>query len=73
MFKKRLHKLNAHKPPPLTGMDLMLAQWLKGFNIDKEAGIELLERLIDEVEERMEKAYMPLMKMHLEFFLQVLP
>ncbi len=33
----------------------MLAQWLKGFNIDKEAGIELLERLIDEVEERMEK------------------
>ena len=53
--QKRLHKLNAHKPAPLTGMDLMLAQWLKGFNIDKEAGIELLERLIDEVEERMEK------------------
>ena len=53
--QKRLHKLNAHKPAPLTGMDLMLAQWLKGFNIDKEAGIELLERLIDEKEERMEK------------------
>ena len=27
---KRLHKLNAHKPAPLTGMDMMLAQWLKG-------------------------------------------
>ena len=53
--QKRLHKLNAHKPAPLTGMDMMLAQWLKGFNVDKEAGIDLLERLIEEVEERMEK------------------
>lgn len=53
--QKRLHKLNAHKPAPLTGMDLMLSQWLKGFNVDKEAGIELMERLITEVEERMEK------------------
>ena len=53
--QKRLHKLNAHKPAPLTGMDMMLAQWLKGFNVDKEAGIDLLERLITEVEERMAK------------------
>ncbi len=52
---KRLHKLNAHKPAPLTGMDMMLAQWLKGFNVDKEAGIDLIERLIDEVEERIEE------------------
>lgn len=52
---KRLHKLNAHKPAPLSGMDMMLAQWLKGFNVDKEAGINLIERLIAEVEERMEK------------------
>ena len=52
---KRLHQLNAHKPAPLTGMDMMLAQWLKGFNVDKEAGIDLVERLIAEVEERMEK------------------
>ena len=52
---KRLHKLNAHKPAPLSGMDMMLAQWLKGFNVDKEAGIDLIERLIEEVEERMEK------------------
>lgn len=52
---KRLHKLNAHKPAPLSGMDMMIAQWLKGFNVDKEAGIELIEKLIVEVEERMEK------------------
>lgn len=52
---KKLHKLNAHKPAPLSGMDMMLAQWLKGFNVDKEYGISLIERLIEEVEERMEK------------------
>ncbi len=52
---KRLHKLNAHKPAPLSGMDMMLAQWLKGFNVDKQAGIDIIERLIEEVEERIEK------------------
>ena len=52
---KNLHKLNAHKPAPLSGMDMMLAQWLKGFNVDKEAGIDLIERLIAEVQERMAK------------------
>ncbi|ABR49349.1 2-hydroxyglutaryl-CoA dehydratase, D-component [Alkaliphilus metalliredigens QYMF] len=52
---KRLHQLNAHKPAPLSGMDMMLAQWLKGFNVDKEAGIELIERLIHDVEDQMSK------------------
>ncbi|KAB3534817.1 2-hydroxyacyl-CoA dehydratase [Alkaliphilus pronyensis] len=52
---KKLHQLNAHKPAPISGMDMMLAQWLKGFNVDKEAGIELIERLIKEVEVQMEK------------------
>ncbi len=52
---KRLHKLNAHKPAPLTGMDMMLAQWLKGFNVDREYGIDLVERLITETEERMKR------------------
>ncbi len=52
---KRLHKLNAHKPAPLSGMDMMLAQWLKGFNVDKEYGISLIEKLIEELEERIEK------------------
>lgn len=55
MAMKNLHKLNAHKPAPLSGMDMMAAQWLKGFNVDKKAGIELIERLIAEIEERMEK------------------
>ncbi len=50
---KRLHKLNAHKPAPLSGMDMMLAQWLKGFNVDKEAGIDLIEELIKETEDQM--------------------
>ncbi|HEY8363881.1 MAG TPA: double-cubane-cluster-containing anaerobic reductase [Tissierellaceae bacterium] len=50
---RRLHKLNAHKPAPLSGIDMMLAQWIKGFNVDKEAGIELIERLIEEVEEQI--------------------
>lgn len=50
---KKLHQLNAHKPAPLTGMDMMLAQWLKGFNVDKKAGIKLIEDLIIEIEERM--------------------
>lgn len=52
---RNLHKLNAHKPAPLSGMDMMKAQWLKGFNVDKEAGISLIERLIEEVEDRIQK------------------
>ncbi|AOT69245.1 double-cubane-cluster-containing anaerobic reductase [Geosporobacter ferrireducens] len=56
---RKLHQLNAHKPAPLTGMDMMLAQWLKGFNIDKEAGIEIIERLIAQVEEQIEKGISP--------------
>lgn len=52
---KRLHELNSHKPAPLSGMDMMLSQWLKGFNVDRETGIDLIERLIAEVEDQMEK------------------
>lgn len=48
---KRLHKLNAHNPAPLSGIDMMLAQALKGFNVDKEAGIELIEELIAQTED----------------------
>lgn len=50
---KRLHKLNAHKPAPMTGVDMMMAQWLKGFNIDKESGIDLIERVIKAYEDQM--------------------
>ncbi|WP_343185878.1 double-cubane-cluster-containing anaerobic reductase [Anoxynatronum sibiricum] len=51
---KRLHQLNAHKPAPLTGMDMMKAQWIKGFNVNKEDGIEMVEQLIREVEENLD-------------------
>ncbi len=47
---RRLHKLNAHKPAPLKGTDMLMAQWLKGFNVDREAGIALMEELIAETE-----------------------
>ena len=50
-----LHKLNSHKPAPLSGMDMMLAQWLKGFNVDKEAGIEVIEKLIQETRDNVSK------------------
>ena len=56
---RKLHQLNAHKPAPLTGMDMMLAQWLKGFNVDKEAGIDIVERLIGQVEAQIEKGISP--------------
>lgn len=52
---RKLHQLNAHKPAPLTGMDMMLAQWLKGFNVDKEAGIKLIEDLTAEIEKQIEE------------------
>jgi len=52
---KRLHKLNAHKPAPLTGMEMLLSLYLKGFNVNKEDGIKLVENLIQETEELMEK------------------
>lgn len=52
---RHLHKLNAHKPAPIAGMDMMIAQWLKGFNVDRENGIGTIEKLIEEVENRMEK------------------
>lgn len=50
-----LHSLNSHKPAPLTGMDMMLAQWLKGFNVDKEAGIGIIEKLIQETKDNVSK------------------
>lgn len=56
---KRLHKLNAHIPAPLTGMDMMKAQWLSSFNVDREKGIELIEKLIEEVEQRIEEGKFP--------------
>ncbi|HZH92810.1 MAG TPA: double-cubane-cluster-containing anaerobic reductase [Tissierellaceae bacterium] len=52
---RELHSLNSHKPAPLSGMDMMLAQWLKGFNVDKEAGISIIEKLIQETKDNVSK------------------
>jgi benzoyl-CoA reductase/2-hydroxyglutaryl-CoA dehydratase subunit BcrC/BadD/HgdB len=52
---RELHSLNSHKPAPLSGMDMMLAQWLKGFNVDKEAGIGIIEKLIQETRDNVSK------------------
>ena len=54
-----LHELNKAKPAPLSGKDMMMAQWLKGFNVDKESGIKLIEDLIEETKGLMEKGESP--------------
>lgn len=52
---RKLHKINMHKPAPLSGVDMMKAQWFKGFNVDKEYGIKLVEELVEELEERIKE------------------
>ncbi|SFI01359.1 Benzoyl-CoA reductase/2-hydroxyglutaryl-CoA dehydratase subunit, BcrC/BadD/HgdB [Tindallia magadiensis] len=52
---KKVHQINARKPAPMTGMDMMKAQWIKGFNIEKEEGIRLMEALLEEVESNLSK------------------
>ncbi|NPV27667.1 MAG: 2-hydroxyacyl-CoA dehydratase [Firmicutes bacterium] len=48
---KELHALNRLRPAPLSGRDLLLALWMKGFNVNKEDGIALIRQLIAEVKE----------------------
>ena len=52
---KKLHRMNMNKPALLSGVDMMKAQWFKGFNVDKENGIAIVEKLVDELEERKSK------------------
>ena len=59
---KKLHEMNMHKPAPLSGVDMMKAQWFKGFNIDKQYGIDLVTDLIAELEEMVEKGESPFSK-----------
>jgi len=56
---KDLHELNRVKPAPLSGKDMMMAQWLKGFNVDKEAGIHLIEDLITETRDMIKEGKSP--------------
>ncbi len=59
---KDLHELNRVKPAPLSGKDMMMAQWLKGFNIDKEAGIKIIEDLIEETKHMINRGESPFTK-----------
>lgn len=59
---KDLHELNRVKPAPLSGKDMMMAQWLKGFNVDKEAGIKTIEDLIDETKAMIDRGESPFTK-----------
>lgn len=59
---KDLHELNRVKPAPLSGKDMMMAQWLKGFNIDKEAGIKIIEELIEETKHMIDRGESPFTK-----------
>lgn len=56
---KELHELCKHKPAPLTGLELVTTLWLKGFNIQKEKGIKMVEELIAEVKELMLQGVYP--------------
>ncbi len=48
---RRLHATTKVKPSPVTGVDLLVSVWTKGFNINKEDGIKLVEDLTAEIEE----------------------
>ncbi|OPX90866.1 MAG: R-phenyllactate dehydratase beta subunit [Pelotomaculum sp. PtaB.Bin104] len=56
---KRLHEMNRLDPAPLTGLDMLAAIWMKGFNVEKENGINLVSQLIDEIQEIADKRQSP--------------
>lgn len=56
---KRLHETTKVKPSPVTGVDLLVSVWTKGFNINKEDGIKLVEDLTAEIEEISAKGISP--------------
>ncbi len=56
---KRLHAMNRIDPAPLSGLDMITAIWMKGFNVDKEDGISLINQLTDEIEDIAGKGFSP--------------
>ncbi|AEG61014.1 double-cubane-cluster-containing anaerobic reductase [Desulforamulus ruminis] len=56
---RRLHRVTQVKPAPITGVDLLVSVWTKGFNINKEDGIKLVEELIAEIEELTSRGSSP--------------
>lgn len=59
---KNLHEMNRIDPAPLSGLDMLTAIWMKGFNVDKEEGIQLVNQLADEVKMISEKGISPFAK-----------
>ncbi|ABO49812.1 2-hydroxyglutaryl-CoA dehydratase, D-component [Desulforamulus reducens MI-1] len=56
---RNLHATTKVKPAPITGVDLLVSVWTKGFNINKEDGITLVEQLTAEIEELTAKGISP--------------
>lgn len=56
---RRLHATTKVKPSPVTGVDLLVSVWTKGFNINKEDGIKLVEDLTAEIEETAARGLSP--------------
>lgn len=56
---KEVHELNKIKPAPLTGLEMLMVLWMKGFMIDKEEGIDMAEKLISEVKGLVEQGVYP--------------
>jgi len=56
---RKLHELNKVDPAPLSGLDMLTALWMKGFNVDVEEGIELIDQLAEEVEDIVCQAASP--------------
>ncbi|GAB6181610.1 double-cubane-cluster-containing anaerobic reductase [Desulfotomaculum defluvii] len=59
---RRLHATTKVKPSPITGVDLLVSVWTKGFNINKEDGISLVEQLTAEIEELTANGISPFTK-----------
>lgn len=59
---KNLHEMNKLDPAPLTGLDMLTAIWMKGFNVDKGDGIKLINQLTHEVREITGQGFSPFRK-----------
>lgn len=56
---KKLHSMNMNIPAPLGGVDMLVAQWARGFNVDKIKGLEIIESLISELQEMVDRGESP--------------
>jgi len=56
---RELHELNKADPAPLTGMDMLTALWMKGFNVDVDESMELINQLVGEIEDIVRQGASP--------------